>query len=258
MKSIPGLVLAIGLGLIGAVFNWMYLHGGPNRDATTSFVGIKEGRRVNRGDVLKEADIAPLVLPELWVGNLRSFAVLDKDRATVIGMPVGRTLEGPCLLLADDLKTPKERLPLEPDEDAMPIPVDSRTFVPSLFEPGDTVSFLIPRGAGPTLAAPRNPSPPGNPAGPGVAPVPAADAAPPSPIEAIGPFTILALGNQLGSLEVMRKAKIQPVQQNILTIRVSSRVPGEKERAEKLWSLLEAKNFPQVGVMLHGRSKDKQ
>ena len=55
----------------------------------------------------------------------------------------------------------------------------------------------------------------------------------------------------------MRKAKIQPTQQNILTIRVSSR-GGEKERFEKLYSLLEARNFPQVGVMLHGRSKDKQ
>ena len=152
MKSVPGLILAIGLGLIGAVFNWMYLHGGPNREAVAKFVAVKDGRTLNRGDILRDSDLTLVEIPEVYVGNLRTFAVLDKAQPTVVGVRVGRTLTGPCLLLQDDLTTPKEKLPLEPDEDAVPIAVDSRTFVPSLYEPGDTVSFLIPR-----VPAPRWP-----------------------------------------------------------------------------------------------------
>ena len=157
MKSIQGLFVAVGLAIAGAMFNWMYLHSGPSRDETVSFLGIKEGQTVNRGEVLREDYLVPLTLPETWVGNLRGFAVLYKDKSTVIGQPVWRTLTGGSLVLNDDLKTPLEELKLEPDESAIWIPVDSRAFVPSLFKPGDQVSFMIPRSYLPTPAVPGMP-----------------------------------------------------------------------------------------------------
>ncbi len=248
MKSIQGLLLAIGLGVVGAIFNWMYLHSGPSRDATVSFLGIKEGQTVNRGEVLRDEYLVELPLREDWVGKLRDFAVLYKDKATVVGQPVWRPLSGPCLVMSDDLKTPLEELKLEPDETAIFIPVDSRAFVPSLFKPGDTVSFMLPRSYLPTPAVPGMPPKSAPPHDPNAAE---------SPVVTIGPFTILALGNRLGSLDVMKAAKMQPVQENVLAIRVGKKGSEEANKADQLWSLLQASNFRQVSIKLHSRNKDK-
>jgi hypothetical protein len=236
MKSIQGLVVAVALGITGAIFNWMYLHSGPSQEQTAKFLGIKQGQVVNRGDIIREEHLVIAEIPEKWVGNLRGFAVPYDAKSTVVGVPVSRTLVGECLLLEEDVKVPPAELKLEPGETAMWVTVDSRAFVPSLFKPGDTVSFLLPHGAVPGQGQP------GAPAG-------ASDA--------IGPFTILALGNRLGSLDVMRAAKMQPVQENVLAIRVSPHVPGETDRAEKLYALLQSSNFRQVGIQLHSKTKDK-
>ena len=101
---------------------------------------------------------------------------------------------------------------------------------------------------------------PAIPGGQGRKPLPAdgGSAASSSPIETVGPFTILALGNRLCSPEVMRASKgAQQIQENVLAIRVSARVTGEPERAEQLWSLLQATNFREVGIKLHSRNKDR-
>ena len=135
------------------------------------------------------------------------------------------------------------------------IPVDTRTFVPSLVVPGDMVSFLVVRPLGPTPAVRGRPAAPdGN----------AADdkeeteekGRPAGSIETIGPFKILAVGNRLGTSEVMRAAKLSQLQENVLTVRVSNRVPGERQRAERLYALLQATNFQKAGVLLHPR-KDR-
>ena len=55
----------------------------------------------------------------------------------------------------------------------------------------------------------------------------------------------------------MKAAKMQPVQENVLAIRVSKHVPGEVKNAERLWSVLQASNFRQVSIKLHSRNKDK-
>lgn len=256
MKSIQGLLVAIGLALVGAMFNWMYLHSGPSREATISLVGIKKGETVRAGEILRDEHLVELPIPEAYAGDLREFAFEWKDRPTLIGQPVVRTVTGGYLLLNDDLHTPPQEIKLEPWESAIWIPVDTRAFVPSLFKPGDTVSFLVTRTAG--IPTPAMPSPP-----PGglMKPIAAAESNPAvssGPLEAVGPFTILALGNRLSSPEVMRASKgPQQVQENVLAIRVSTRVPGEPERAERLWSLLQATNFREVGVKLHSRSKEK-
>ncbi|MBU4398900.1 MAG: hypothetical protein KKE86_06135 [Planctomycetes bacterium] len=243
MKGIQGLILAIGLGVAGALFNWAYLAGRSSREEMVAFVGIKGNVTVNRGEMLRDDDLVPVRIPLRLVGNLKDFAMLYGDKGTVIGQRVCRNMTGECLLLRDDLTTPPQKLDLEEGESVMWIPVDTRAFVPSLVKPGDMVSFLVSR---PSLPTPAVPGRPRGPADDG-------DDSPSGPIETIGPFKILALGNRLGSSEVMRAAKVPQLQESVLAIRVSDHVAGERRMAEKLWSLLQAANFRNVGVTLHNR-----
>ena len=243
MKSIHGLIIAVGLGIAGALFNWAYLSSKASQEEMLAFVGIKGGKTVNRGESLRDEDLVQVRIPRRLAGNLPDFAVSYADKGTVIGRKVNRHMTGERLLLRDDLTTPLEELELEDGESIMWIPVDTRAFVPSLVKPGDRVSFLINRSAMPTPAAPVRPR--------GETP----DAAPSGPVETIGPFVILALGNRLSSAEIMRAGKMQQMQENVLAIRVSDHVAGERQRAETLWSLLQATNFRNVGVKLHNRKE---
>jgi len=243
MKSIHGLIIAVGLGIAGALFNWAYLSSKASQEEMLAFVGIKGGKTVNRGESLRDEDLVQVRIPRRLAGNLPDFAVSYADKGTVIGRKVNRHMTGERLLLRDDLTTPLEELELEDGESIMWIPVDTRAFVPSLVKPGDRVSFLINRSALPTPAAPvrpRDDTP---------------DALPAGPVETIGEFVILALGNRLSSTEIMRAGKMQQMQENVLAIRVSDHVAGERQRAETLWSLLQATNFRNVGVKLHNRKE---
>jgi hypothetical protein len=249
MKGMHGLILAVGLGVVGAICNWAYLASRASQEEMVGFIGIRGGRTVNRGQPLRDEDLTTLEIPRRWVGNIKDFAVPIGDKGSVLGQPVCRTLIGECLLLRDHLKTPADKLDLEEGEDVWWIPVDTRAFVPSLVKPGDMVSFIVSRPVGPTLAVPpgaRRPPPPDD-----------ESAKPSGPVETIGPFKVLALGNRLGDPEVMKAAKQPQVQENVLAIRVSNRVAGERERAEKLWGLLQATNFRQVGVTLHNKKTDE-
>lgn len=239
MKGIQGVIIAVGLGIAGSLFNWAYLTSRSSQDATVSFVGIKDGQTVNRGEVLRDEHLVKLSIPERWIGNLKDFAVLFSARETVVGRPVWRTLSGECLLLNDDLKTPPEALKLEEGEQIMWIPVETRTFVPSLISPGDEVMFLVPR---------LTPAAPGKVAGNEV------NAAPPlsATTSEIGPFRVRALGNRLGSAQVWSAAKIPQVQENVIGISVR---PEEKKKAMALWDILQATNFRQVGIEKLGPTK---
>ena len=241
MKGIQGLIIAVGLGVLAALLNWGYLASRASQEDTVAFLGIEKGKTVNRGEVLRDEDLVAVRIPVHAVGNLKDLAVSYNDKQTVVGQPVWRTMTGVCLLLNEDLKTPPQELKLGEGETAMWIPVDTRTFVPSLVMPGDTVSFLVGRPQAPTLARRDNFE------------SAKADSPQSDEPETIGPFKILALGNRLGSPDVMRAAKVPQMQENVLTIRVSSHVAGEQERAKKLWNLLQATNFRQVGIMLHSR-----
>lgn len=242
MKGIRGLIIAIGLGIAGALCNWSYLASRVNQEQTVGFVGIKQGKTINRGEIFRDEDLVEIKIPLRWVGDLKEVAVLADagGRETVPGQRAWRTMTGERILLREDLTTPPEEsreLNLEEGETAMWVPVDTRTFVPSLLKPGDRVTFKVAKPSGPT------------PAGRGAAP---------GPFEDIGPFTILALGNRLGRADLMRSAKMPLYQENVLMIRVSSHVPDEKKNADHLLELLQATNFRMVGVVLHSRKDEKQ
>jgi len=244
MKGIQGLLLAIALGIAAAAFNWVYLNSKSGQMTTRAFVGIAENVDVERGETLREADLVRVEIQTRWVGNLEDFAVLYSARQSVVGAPVWRRLIGGSLLLRQDLRTPPQELKFGANERVIWIPVDTRTFVASLVEPGDQVSFLVSplRTGVPTPADPQNP-------GGAFSPTPGG-----GPIDVIGPFQILALGNRLGSAEVMRAAKIPQVQENVMAVRVAADSAGNMDAdAQKLMRLLNETNFRPVGVMLHPR-----
>ena len=266
MKGIQGLIIAAGLGVAAMLLNYFYLAGEASKMAMVSFVGIKPDAIVGRGERLIPENLVPVEIPANRVGNLKDFAFLWSEKSTIENASTWRTLSDCSLVLRSDIKTPPPELELGPDERAMWIPVDARAFVPSLVRPGDMVYFKVPAGpqmvmdaltSAKTEAAPK--------------PADSEDVAnafdPKAPVwgnnaktsvnvietETIGPFKVLSLGNRLGSADVMRAAKIPQLQENVLTIRVSTKVPGEVERAKKLWSRLQSVNFRQVGIELQGR-----
>jgi hypothetical protein len=246
MQGIKGLIIAIGFGIAGALLNFAYLQSKASKEEKVAFVGIKAERTVNRGQVLAEEDITPVSIPKLWVGNLDTLGVLYESKTSVLGQKALRNLTGERLLLRDDFGTPPPELNLEPGEELRWIPVDTRAFVPSLVSPGDRVSFLVTRPVGPT------------PAVRGLTPRPNPDeaAANVGMSETIGPFTILALGNRLSSAKVWGADKKPQIQENVLGIRVK-KDGNERQAADKLWQLLEATNFHQVGVVLLSRKQEQ-
>jgi hypothetical protein len=245
MKNVSGLIIAIGLGMAGAVLNWFYLEQESRQLERLNFIGVRDP--VNRGDVLREDNLVPVPIPREAARGLEEYAVLWDARQTVVGRSANRPYPGGDLVLRQDLQSPPPELKLEKNERAMWIPVDATAFVPSLVRPGNEVSFLVSRytPGSPTLAMPVDPDAPQS-------------AEPPKPqgnTEMIGPFKILSLGNRLGSPEVMQAFKIPQVQENVMTIMV--RVDGDKlePKAQKLWDLLKMTNFRQVGVLLHQRDE---
>lgn len=281
MKGIKGLIIAIGLGLAGAMFNWAYLTNKTNSIVEREyFIAVAPNATIDRGDKLTDEKLVSLGIPRAAVGNLSKIAYFYADRQTVIGSTVWRNLEGGSLLLRDDLKTPPQELVFgqtldEGVEDrAMSIPVDSSRFVPSLSEPGDMVSFVFPKYRGPT---PASPPPAKKPAKDGASgldddavakpaettavtlkPIP--EAIPPAtpvqgPTEIVGPFKILALGNRLGKSEIMRASKIPQVQENVILISVKLTGGELDPMAQKLWGLLQVTGPQQMGILLHPRKR---
>lgn len=266
MKSIHALILALGLGIAGALFNWAYLANKTRDVQTVEYIGVAPGATLAQGDLLQEKNLVAVPVPEGAAGNLDDFAIRYREIKTVLDRPVWRTLTEGRLLLRDDLETPPQRLRLGEDpvvgenERAMWIPVDTRTFVPSLVEPGQFVSFLLPRspaglGGGRSIVAPPESSadepsdePEADEPG-GPSPTPAT--APGGDTEIIGPFKILSLGNRLGSADVMRAARVPQVQENVMTISVRVENDRLEPRAEKLWQWLRSTNFREVGILLH-------
>ncbi len=249
MKGIYGVILALGLGCAAAMFNYAYMVRSTGSIETVDFIGIASDKPLAPGDPVTEEAIQPVPIPAFYAGRLKEFAILYSDRQSIMGWPVSRPVPGGALLLRDDLRTPPPELQFgdEPaggaEQVAMFVPIDTRTIVPSLLQPGDQVSFLVTSPTPAALSGTANPAPEGSP------PVV------PGPTKIIGPFKILSVGNRLASVDVQRASNLPQSQENILTI--SARLTNGQldSKAQELWTLLEATNFRQVGVILHARRK---
>jgi hypothetical protein len=71
------------------------------------------------------------------------------------------------------------------------------------------------------------------------------------PTETIGPFRILALGNRLGTPEVLRASGQAAAQENVMAVAVKLIGRDLDEPGQKLSELLRITNFQQVQVLLH-------
>lgn len=236
MKGAMGLVVALGLGILGAFCNWFYLAQKSRDLEKVEFIAISDQRLINAGDVFQESDFVPVAIPALNVGKLGLSAYKYSERQTIVGMAAPRAYEPGEILLRLDVRTPPpmdvKRLLVE-NERVMWIPVDNRTFVAPLVNAGDLVSFIVPKLSGPTPAR--------------VDP----DELAGGPTEILGPYRILALGNRLGSAEVMKAAGLAPAQENVMAVAVKV-VDGKlDENGRKLSDLLRLTNFQQVQVLLH-------
>jgi hypothetical protein len=231
----------------------MYLAQKGQELDSVEFVGIAEDVKINPGDRFLKTHFVKIPIPLTAVGGLQKAAVkwevvnsvVDSERATKSYAP-GE------ILLWQDLKTPPAsdvKKLLAADERVLWIPVDTRSFVPSLVTPGDQVSFIVPRfikGAPAPAAASAPASAPGDNPANGNAPRPASAAS-----ETIGPFRILSLGNRMGSPQVLRAAGFTPSQENVMAVAVRTVNNELDELGQKVSEVLRLTNFQQVQVLLH-------
>ncbi len=240
LKGVPGLFIAIGLGIVGAFCNWLYVAQMGKDMQPVDFISINDNVKINAGDKFSSEHFVPVSIPGNHLGNLDKSAYLWKDLATVVGSAATKSYGPGDILLRQDVRTPPEmdiKKLLSPDERVLWIPVDTRTFVPSLVNAGDNVSFIVPR-MGSSFPTP-------------VAEDAAGAGRPPGTTETIGPFRILALGNRLGSQDVLRAAGMSPSQENIMAVAVKFVNKDFDEKGQKLLETLRLTNFQQVQVLLH-------
>jgi hypothetical protein len=295
MKGIQGLIIAIGLGIAAALFNFAYLYSKSQESEMEAFIAIAPKVTVARGDVLKREHLVPVDIPRRYAANLKDYAFLYSGRETVIDCRVSRTLTPGSLLLKADLNPVPVELKFGQnsrpglEERAMGVPVELRRDVPSLVEPGDLVTFIVPSlgwdtptpaqgdstGDDEGAAAPSARTENGKiesgktenaktaPAkSPSLKPVPIWSSRRPATGESelIGPFRVLSMGNRLGSAEDMRANRIPQAQETVMQILVhvekdkNNRWTLEPE-AKKLQRVLDETNSRPLAYLLHPRTR---
>ena len=251
MNGTKALAIAAALGVAGAALNWYYLHTKSQQLEKIAFLSIAPGATVQPGEKFSKEKLAPLAIPKDNVSEqLREEGILYADLETVRSVPAVRVHRGGEILLRQDLRAPPPNLALtKPNERAIFIPVDTRTFVASLVSPGDMVTFVLGGASGqPTPAA-------GGESGDGPPDENLPIVGPPPNAELIGPFRVLSLGNRLGSAEVHKASGVPQLQENVMAVAVTVEKGDQLEaKGAKLWKLLQATGFRQVGVLLHPRT----
>jgi len=233
MKAVPGLIVALILGGAAVVFNWIYLEKKASEYQVVSFLGIRDGARIQLGETLLEEHFAEVPVPRRHADKLMKYVYLYHDKATVTGIKATRDYEGGDLVHLEDYRTPATNVQLADDQRLIWVTVDSRAFVPALVNPGDQLTFVFP---GPSAAGGRE----------GAA----------SAAETLGPFTIGALGTRLGDARVARghsSGRAEERQVGIIAKVEGGQLEG---RALRLLELTAGSNRT-VAVALHPQAKEE-
>jgi len=244
MKGVPGLLLALGLGLAGALCNWFYLERLAGRQARVGFIGIKAGTTLNAGDVIRSEHLLQVDLPKTAVVGLDEVAPLWTVRSTVIGQRTNRSYRGGEIVLQQDLQTIGVKSlneKLGPNEVALWLPVDPRTFNPSRVNPEDEVSFVVPQLPG----SASSPTPIGS-------SVPAGS----TQNEIIGPFRILEIGNRTGRPEVQRTSGLRPGSEASITIVATLNAGKLDPKVERILEIMRTTRSQGLQVLLHPRQRN--
>lgn len=236
MKGAQGLIVAVFFGLLGIALNWVYLQNKLRDADTVQFLGIADGVSIKTGDLIQEADLVPVPVPEFNAKKLKPFVYLYADVNTIAGTRSTRVLEGGELFTRHDYRTPPPELELKENERLIWVTVSNSGFVPSLLNPGDQITFIIPT---PT----RNSTGAANPA-----------AATAVAYEEVGPFRIKTLGNRLGSKAVMDADHTPQVQERDIGIIIVEENGKKEPKAVKLLELLARSNRRDVSIQLDQRA----
>ena len=249
------LLAAALLGAAGFFANLLYLTEKAKQFAGVQFIGIAKNVIIQPGDRFSEDKLVAVAIPEAAYAadaDLREFGLLWSDRQTVVGMPAVRLYTGGELLLRKDLKTPPSSLALKGEtERALWIPVDTRSFVASLVNPGDLVSFYV--SDAPTPAALPPDSTASTPEETDATQPPPQAFAVNAKSDLIGPFRVLSVGNRLGSSDVLKASGVPQLQENVMTISVTVQGDQLEPKADRLLRQLRLSGNRQAAVILHPR-----
>jgi Flp pilus assembly protein CpaB len=237
MKGTVGLIVAAGLGIAGAICNWFYLERLARHQEQVVFIAIKEDVELDVGDLIESEHLMEVRIPRSSVGNLDKVAPQWSTRTAVAGNRANRRFNGGEIILDSDLQGPAFQPlsdTLQENEVAMWVAIDSRSVVPEQINPGDLVSFQVPRiGAGePTLE--------------GTAPAPPAGAT-----EILGPFRVLGMGNRREASNIQQANRGRSGSEGTITI-VVELVNGEMEtEAQRLFDSMRQSGNQGAVVLLH-------
>ena len=246
MKGVQGILLSIGLGLAGAVCNWMYLERLAGKEAKVSFIAIRTdlSKPVNAGDILLEEHLVRINIPRSAVGNLEQVAPRYEEMKLIVGFPTTRSFQGGELVLGQDIRTPatkdlNEKLGV--NEVALWIPVDANTFNSSRVNPDDEISFILPRVGG-AIAMPGGGEGGGTPT---VA----------SSSEIVGPFRILEIGNRTGRPEVQRQSAGRQDNSRSITIVAKMEKGHLDAKTERVTEYMRSTKSQGLQVIVHPKAK---
>jgi hypothetical protein len=245
MKGIHGLIIAVFLGIAGLSLNWYYLYSKTKDIKSISFIGIKQGVSVRRGERFRESHFVPVRIPSHHGESLKQFVFTFGEKDTVAGIPATRNYEGGDVVLRGDYRTPSREVSWYPEtkvprdeQQLMWVTIDDKNFVPALVDPGDSIWFVVPE------AAARTPT----------SVLPGGETLELKPHDRIGPFRVGSLGNRLGSSEVMRAERVPQVNERQvgIVVRIERNNMGVEEfdaQTQQLLALRERTDYRGLTVI---------
>ena len=227
MKGLTGIIIAAIFGVLGAALNWFYLANKAQQLETISFLGVREGANLQEGTEFQGNHFVEVRIPKALARDLEDFVYLFRDLPTLEHVRSTKRYAGGELVFKQDYRTPATELKLRPNEVLLTVSVANRS---PLIQPGDRISFSVPQ-----LDAANRPD---------------------APQELIGPFRVAAIGNQIGSREVMQAHRIQPVQSNQIGIIALMENGALESKAQTLMSRVGGQGAREVAVVWHGPDRD--
>ena len=244
MKGMQGLLVAGFLAILGSVLNWLYLQSKAKNLEMVEFVGVRDNVTIEAGQVLKNSDLISVKIPAKNAGQLQDFVFLYRDIKTVVGIRATRAYTGGEFVYRSDYRTPPSSLNLKPNERLIPVPVNSRTFIPEFVDPGDQVTFIVPK-AGVRTSPGRSTK--------------QATPARSTQFDLIGPFTVGSIGNRLGSNRVSRANRGTQSNQRVIGVVVETDGSDQlKGKINTLLNRIQSSNGQDIRVMYHKREENKR
>lgn len=242
MKGFPGVMIAAGLGLLGAILNWFYISQQAADYEKVAFVAVKSGASMKVGDKFSESQLMKVEIPRAHLSNLDKIAIPWSERYAVIGDTAKKVYVGDELIFQSDLRSTGVKRPIEllrDNEVAISVAVNTGSFVSSRVNPGDFISFAVPKL---TVAAPRAVS---------------SGQSSSSDTELVGPFRILMVGNRTGSPNAFKASGGSARQENVITVSVKYENGQFEAKAKRLFEIKQLFGSEQVQVVLLPEGKEE-